>query len=181
MTLTTTNQELLMRIGEVAAQSGVSVQALRYYERRGLLRSATRRASGYREFDPDTVRLVRFVKQAQELGFTLDELEELLRLRKEVAESRRGAGNSVRAAVVAKLEAVDLKMRQLQAMRDALAELIAICDRTCQNGTPVEDCPIFEAIDAGVGGASRSNASFTGEHKARRPSSSRPSRARHSP
>lgn len=180
MTTASTNPRSLLRIGEVAAQSGVSVQALRYYERRGLLRSATRRASGYREFDPDTVRLVRFVKQAQELGFTLEELEELLRLRKHVAESRRGAGTSVRAAIAAKLEAVDLKMRQLQAMRDALAELIAICDRSCLNGTAVADCPIFEAIDAGVGGASRTNASPAGEHKARRPTSPQPSRVRHS-
>lgn len=157
-----------MRIGEVAAQSGVSVQALRYYERRGILHSTARRASGYREFDPDTVRVVKFVKQAQELGFTLDELEDLLRLRTQVAESRRDAGDNVRAAIVAKLDAVDMKMRQLQGMRDALAELIAICDQSCSSGTPVSECPIFEAIDAGVAGANRSDASLPGGHRAPR-------------
>ena len=139
MTNATAQEMPLMRIGEVAAQSGVSVQALRYYERRGLLHSAARRASGYRGFDPDTVRLVRFVKQAQELGFTLDELEDLLRLRTQVSESKRDAGDSVRAAIVAKLDSVDRKMRQLKDMRDALAELIAICDENCSPGTPVSD------------------------------------------
>lgn len=166
----TDHEASLMRIGEVAANAGVSVQTVRYYERRGLLRTAGRRASGYREFDADAVRLVRFVKQAQELGFTLEELEELLRLRAEVAD-QRGAKDDVRAAVVARLAAVDLKMRQLQGMRDALAELIAICDQSCTPDTPVSECPIFEAIDAGV-------ASLTGEHEARRSTAPSPTPSR---
>ena len=64
-----------MRIGEVARQAGVNVQTLRYYERRGLLREPARRSSGYREYPPHTVRLIRFIKRAQELGFTLAEIE----------------------------------------------------------------------------------------------------------
>lgn len=70
-----------LRTGEVAAKAGVNVQALRYYERRGLLEEPERRASGYREYSPDAVRLIRFIKRAQELGFTLNEIEDLLRLR----------------------------------------------------------------------------------------------------
>ena len=70
-----------LRTGEVAARAGVNVQTLRYYERRGLLKKPGRRASGYREYSPDAVRLIRFIKRAQELGFTLTEIEDLLRLR----------------------------------------------------------------------------------------------------
>ena len=70
-----------MRIGAAAERAGVNVQTLRYYERRGLLPRPPRRTSGYREFPDEAVRVVRFVKRAQDLGFTLDEIEELLRLR----------------------------------------------------------------------------------------------------
>jgi len=70
-----------LRTGEVAAQAGVNVQTLRYYERRGLLKEPARRASGYREYPPDSIGLIRFIKRAQELGFTLTEIEDPLRLR----------------------------------------------------------------------------------------------------
>src|SRR4029453_16136340 len=72
---------VIMRSGAGAEQAGVNVQTLRYYERRGLLPRTPRRDSGYREFPADAVRIVRFIKRAQDLGFTLDEVEELLRLR----------------------------------------------------------------------------------------------------
>src|SRR5579864_3714982 len=72
---------VLMKIGAAAARAGVNVQTLRYYARRGLLPRLQRRPSGYREFSDDAVRIVRFVKRAQDLGFTLDEVEKLLRLR----------------------------------------------------------------------------------------------------
>lgn len=70
-----------MWMSEAAQQAGVNVQTIRYYERRGLLPSPRRRTSGYRELPPDTVRRVRFIKRAQDLGFSLDEIAELLRLR----------------------------------------------------------------------------------------------------
>src|SRR5919199_6927108 len=69
-----------MRTGEVAAEAGVNVQTLRYYERRGLLPEPARRESGYRVYGPDAVRRVRFIKRAQELGFGLREAESLLAL-----------------------------------------------------------------------------------------------------
>jgi DNA-binding transcriptional MerR regulator len=77
--------EKALRIGEVAGRAGVNVQTLRFYERRGLLPEPPRRASGYREYAPESVRRVRFIKRAQELGFTLAEVEELLRLREDPA------------------------------------------------------------------------------------------------
>ena len=69
-----------MRTGQVARQSGVNIQTLRYYERRGLLQAPPRRPSGYREYTSQAVEVVRFVKRAQELGFNLDEVESLLDL-----------------------------------------------------------------------------------------------------
>ena len=69
-----------MRTGQIANQAGVNVQTLRYYERRGLLQAPARRDSGYREYPSDAIRIVRFVKRAQELGFTLSEVEILLGL-----------------------------------------------------------------------------------------------------
>ena len=77
-----------MRIGAAAEQAGVNVQTLRYYERRGLLPRPPRRTSGYREFPDEAVRVVRFVKRAQDLGFTLDEVEELLHLRNDKRRDR---------------------------------------------------------------------------------------------
>ena len=66
-----------MRSAEVATEAGVNVQTLRYYERRGLLAAPARLPSGYRNYRPETVRIVRFVKQAQQLGFSLEEIETL--------------------------------------------------------------------------------------------------------
>lgn len=140
-----------LQIGEVAAHSGVTVQALRYYERRGLLSPRARRASGYREYEPDVVQLVRFVKQAQELGFTLDEIDELIRLRTQVSERERGARDEVRAAVTTKIADVESRIARLESIRATLAELLAICDRMCVDGSSPSDCPIFEAIDTGIG------------------------------
>ncbi len=99
-----------MRIGEVAAQAGVNVQTLRYYERRGLLEEPERRPSGYRTYAPEAVHLVRFIKKAQGLGFTLREVQELLRLR----ESRPRNGAQVRRLAETKIQDIDMKIRRLQ-------------------------------------------------------------------
>ena len=128
----------MMRIGEVARQANVNIQTLRYYERRGLLPEPERGRSGYRAYDPDTVKLVRFIKRAQELGFTLREIEDLIELRQS---TRRGA--EVRAVASAKVENMERRIRQLNAMREALEELVAACD--CESSTP--SCPIIEALN----------------------------------
>lgn len=129
----------MMRIGEVAARAGVNIQTLRYYERRGLLPEPERGGSGYRTYDPETVRLVRFIKRAQELGFTLREIGELIELRR----SRRGV--EVRTRAEAKIEDIERRVRQLGAMRDALGELVKACE--CDHGALT--CPIIEALDDG--------------------------------
>jgi Hg(II)-responsive transcriptional regulator len=127
-----------MQTGEVAARAGVNIQTLRYYERRGLLGRPPRTASGYRRYSEDAVRIVRFVKRAQELGFTLDEAEQLLRLRRVTPAQQ----SSVRALATAKVADIESKMRQLAAMRAALQQMLSAC---CGDGAL--ECPILEALE----------------------------------
>jgi MerR family mercuric resistance operon transcriptional regulator len=130
--------EKALRIGEVAGRAGVNVQTLRFYERRGLLPEPPRRASGYREYAPESVRRVRFIKRAQELGFTLAEVEELLRLR----EDPRIPCREVRATAETKIADIEEKMRRLPAMRAALAALVESCAANREH-----HCPLLEALD----------------------------------
>src|SRR5262245_5073287 len=127
-----------MWISEAAEQAGVNVQTLRYYERRGLLPKPPRRESGYREFPDDAVRIVRFIKRAQELGFSLDEVEELLRLRRN---SRRDRAR-IRKVAEQRVAQIDQKITELQRMRSALSGLV----HACHHDTAL-DCPIIEALD----------------------------------
>jgi Hg(II)-responsive transcriptional regulator len=136
---TATRQHARLRIGDVAAKAGVNVETLRYYERRGILRSPKRSPAGYREYPTDTVRLIRFIKRAQELGFTLDEIEEMIALR-QTASKRR---NRVRELAAAKLQSIDEKIARLHAIRDALSPLVDEC--AC--GADTVTCPILEALD----------------------------------
>ena len=127
-----------MRISEVARQSNVNVQTVRYYERRGLLPAPKRRPSGYREYSSDAVRLVRFIKRAQELGFSLRDIGELIELRKHPAQNCA----SVRAAASRKVDDVVDRIRQLTAMQKALEQLTRACESSRGNR-----CPIIDALN----------------------------------
>lgn len=127
-----------MLIAETAREAGVNAQTLRYYERRGLLPRPQRRGSGYREYTGDAVRLVRFIKRAQELGFSLGEVAELVRLRG----VRRSERHRVRAIAERKIADIDRRIVQLRAMRGALDHLV----RSCHAGGAAE-CPIIEALN----------------------------------
>ncbi len=128
-----------LRTGEVAARAGVNIQTLRYYERRGLIPEPERRASGYRGYPSDAVHIIRFIKRAQELGFTLAEIEELLRMRSDQTASCA----EVRAAAQAKIDNIDLRIRSLRAMKRALAILVG----SCTSDGSARKCPILEALD----------------------------------
>lgn len=127
-----------LRAGEVARQAGVNVETLRFYERNGILPEPPRRASGYREYPPETVSRIRFIKRAQELGFSLREIKELLNLR---TVPRAKAGN-VRRMAEAKLVDIDHKIQDLQAMKQTLTDLL----RACDSRQPVASCPIIESL-----------------------------------
>jgi len=130
--------ELAMWISKAAERAGVNVQTLRYYERRGLLPKAPRRVSGYREFPDEAVRVVRFIKRAQDLGFSLDELEELLRLRRQSGRNRA----RIRGVAEQKIGQIEQKIAELQRMKGALKTLV----QACHEGAALE-CPIIEALD----------------------------------
>jgi DNA-binding transcriptional MerR regulator len=128
-----------MRISQVAGRAGVNVQTLRYYERRGLLPAAKRRPSGYREYGDDTVRVVRFIKHAQKLGFTLREIEELIELR--AAPTENAAAVCVIAS--AKVDDIATRVRRLSAIQRVLEDLI----ETCKSGRRQRQCAIIEALE----------------------------------
>jgi len=129
-----------LKVGDVAKQAGVNLQTIHYYERRGLLPKPPRTGSNYRAYPEDAVLRVRFIKRAQELGFTLKEIKELLSLR--AAPRTRCA--DVRNRAEAKVQDIDDKVRTLQSMRKTLTKLIG----ECSGKGPVTQCPILEALDS---------------------------------
>ncbi|MBF6209632.1 MerR family transcriptional regulator [Nocardia puris] len=132
-----------LRTGELAAAAGVNAQTLRYYERRGLLAEPRRSLGGHRLYPEDAVTLLRVIKAAQRLGFTLDEVAELL----EVTRARRRSDAGLQARAAAKLAEIDAKLADLRAVRDTLsAALAAGCDDLLVCGASPE-CPIPMDVD----------------------------------
>lgn len=128
-----------MTIGDFAAQAGVNVQTVRYYERRGILPEPERTASGYRQYDEEALARVRFIRGAQELGFSLDEIEELLALRVEDPSSC----SAVEATTRAKLQDVRRKIGELGRMEKVLEKLAS----SCAARQPTTHCPILESLE----------------------------------
>jgi DNA-binding transcriptional MerR regulator len=127
-----------MRSGQVARDAGVNVETRRYYARRGILQAPERRASGYREYTNEAVGVIRFVKRAQELGFSLDEIETLLTLAAGGPESC----DSARTLATRKLAELDVKMRSIRAMQVSLRRLVD----TCEMPRGERDCPLLGAL-----------------------------------
>ena len=131
-----------MTIGEVAAQARVKIQTVRYYERRGLLAAPGRTAGGYRQYKEDVVPRIRFIKRAQELGFTLEQITELLALRVRHGE----ACGEVSRRATAKIAVVREKLCELENLKRALERLVEACRRR----SPTAECPILEALEEPV-------------------------------
>ncbi len=129
-----------LRIGEIALRSGVSIDTVRYYERRRLLPAAPRTEGGFRLFTPETVERVQFIKQAQELGFSLDEIGELL-TSGGAKECRR-----VRDHLKIKLIEMDERIRSMQDFRKILARHLAACERELSRHTDDAICPVLVRI-----------------------------------
>ncbi len=127
-----------LRIGQLARLAKVSVQTLRFYERKGLLPPPPRRPSGYREYPLETVETVRFIHRAQELGFTLREIKELLDLQK----VPRSTCGDVVAVAQRKIQEIKEKISDLRAMQTALSKLLT----QCKGDAPILQCPIIAAL-----------------------------------
>ena len=113
-----------MKIGEVATASGVSVDAVRFYERRGVLPIPARLASGYRTYTPATVERIRLARRLQGLGLTLDEVIEALH----VTDRDDASCDSERWRLEAVLERIDAQVAELQATRREIRRVMAACD-----------------------------------------------------
>ena len=128
-----------LTIGRLAREVGVNLETVRYYERRGLLPEPPRSASGYRLFPSDAARRLRFIRRAQELSFSLKEIQELLSLRV----SRTTTSRDIRARAETKIADIDAKIRSLESMKKTLYKLTNVCEGC----VPVAECPILESLD----------------------------------
>jgi DNA-binding transcriptional MerR regulator len=146
-----------LRTGEVAEAAGVNVETLRYYERRGLLPEPDRTLGGHRVYSEDTVTVLRVVKAAQRLGFSLDEVAELLAVGQHPHGGRapragRTAGAGLHERAAGKLAEVEARIADLQVIASTLrATLDARCDDLMTCAANEDCCPIpFSTIAVGV-------------------------------
>jgi MerR family transcriptional regulator, copper efflux regulator len=129
-----------LTIGELAKQARVNRETVRYYERRRLLPRPARSLSGYRVFPDDALRRLRFIRHAKVLGFSLNEISELLTLRINSIETC----DRVRERTEVKIADIERRIQALQHMKDALSELVAACSRRGRT----KDCPILDSLEA---------------------------------
>lgn len=130
----------MLSIGKVAHDGGVTVDTLRYYEREGLIPAPDRGVNGYRRFSPDTIKRVRFIKRAQDVGFTHKDIKELLSLRADPKASCR----DVRNRATQKLRDIEAKIAILERMKSVLATWV----EECPSRGPVAVCPIIDALES---------------------------------
>ena len=128
-----------LTIGRLAKEAGVNLETVRFYERRGLLPRPPRSSSGYRLFPADAARRLRFIRRAQELGFSLKEIGELLSLRV----SRKTSSAAIRARAEAKIVDIQEKIGSLQSMKKTLEKLTKVCDGCA----PLAECPILDSLE----------------------------------
>jgi MerR family copper efflux transcriptional regulator len=128
-----------MTIGQVAKKAEVNIQTIRFYERKGLVAPEGRRDSGYRVYGRDALKRILFIRHAQEIGFSLREIGELLSLRVDPETSCE----DVKAKAELKITEVRDRVSKLEIMNQALGALIA----QCHGNGPVGECPIISALD----------------------------------
>lgn len=129
-----------MQIGQLAKHAGVAIDTVRYYERQGVLPRPVRRASGYRRYDDEDVVRLRFIRRAKALGFTLEEIRELLSL-----SARRNEDMvELKQAALAKQADVEARIAELARVRDGLRALV----NACPGHGALATCPILSALAA---------------------------------
>ena len=129
-----------LRIGQIAKQSGVGIETIRYYERQGLLEEPERRPSGFRQYDQSVVARLQFIRRTKDLGFTLAEIKELLGLWFDATTRCE----HVRQRAEQKIEDIDDKIRSLQRMKRSLKTVI----QQCESRESFTECPLWEGLDA---------------------------------
>jgi Hg(II)-responsive transcriptional regulator len=130
----------LLTIGELAKAADVNRETVRYYERRRVLPRPSRSLSGYRVYSEDALRRLRFIRHAKALGFSLNEIKELLALRVNSIDACARVQERTRA----KVADIDKKIRSLKQVKDALGELVKACARRRKSNR----CPVLDTLDA---------------------------------
>ena len=128
-----------MSIGELAKKADVSVETLRFYERERLLPSPERSPGNYRQYGNDAVHRMRFILNAKNLGFTLDEIRELLR----TSENPSADAGDFHSIAKRKIDWIDLRIKKLREMRDVLAEAVEACPG---HGAGKSECPVLALL-----------------------------------
>jgi Cu(I)-responsive transcriptional regulator len=131
------NMNAPMNIGEAARASGVSAKMIRHYESVGLFPQARRTEAGYRLYSEKEIATLRFIRHSRDLGFSLEQIRELL----DLWQNRRRPSRQVKALAQAHLDEIDQKLRELQAMKATLSHLVHCC-----SGDDRPDCPIIDSL-----------------------------------
>jgi DNA-binding transcriptional MerR regulator len=139
-------QRGMLKIGDVSKQSGIGIEALRFYEKSGLLEKPSRTLSGYRVYDADVLERLAFIKQSQALGFSLDEIKQI------IDDARKGKSPcaEVREIVRHRLEELDERMREMRRYRKELSETLKEWDEKGQ--APGHVCGLIESSHVEHGG-----------------------------
>lgn len=130
---------MTLSIGKVAEKTGLGIETIRFYERKGLINEPVRKQSGYRQYVQEHVLQLMFIQQAKELGFSLNEIGELLSLR---ADSKSECGD-VKQLARKKLDDIDIKIKMLNRMRRSLKKLV----EQCPGQGSSKECPILDALE----------------------------------
>ncbi|MDD3765355.1 MAG: MerR family DNA-binding protein [Nevskiales bacterium] len=131
-----------LSVSQLASQAGVGIDTVRYYERAGLLPKPPRRPSGYRAYPQQSVERLRFIRRAKALGFSLEEIAELLAL-----SDRSGDAEQIRRLAATRLAEVERRIAELQRVRDGLHRLVDACPG---HDADTRDCPILSALNGEV-------------------------------
>jgi MerR family copper efflux transcriptional regulator len=126
-----------MNIGDAAKASGVNAKMIRHYESVGLFPQAVRTEAGYRQYTDKEVHTLRFIRQSRALGFSIEQIRDLLGL----WHNRRRSSRQVKALAQAHIEELDAKLQELQSMKTTLEHLVHCC-----HGDDRPDCPILEEL-----------------------------------
>ena len=128
---------MALRIGEVAERGGVNLQTIRYYEQVGMMPAPPRSAAGYRQYQPEHLQQLIFLRRCRDLGFSIQEISSLL----ELAEQSAEPCTKVAHVATQHLEAVQAKMSDLKRLERALESMVKSC-----SGGPVAECKILRAL-----------------------------------
>lgn len=130
-----------MKIGEAAKAAGVNLETVRYYERKGMINRPTKTLNGFRDYSDDIVKAIKFIKNAQKLGFSLKEIEELLSLKVEPEKDC----SIVKLKALHKIEEIENKIESLEAMKESLIEISS----KCSGSGPTSTCSILNSLNNG--------------------------------